>query len=168
MPKDIVRDFGLLTLGTRLRRVGELLQANTQEVIREFELTIPAAQYPFLAALNRDAPLTVGELAEAVGITQPGATRTIGQMADAGLVEISVADDDQRRRKISLTQAGQELATFSQTTVWPSIEAAVRDLCGDLDGPILDQLAAIEDGLGEQTLLQRTRKTRDKDNEPRS
>jgi DNA-binding MarR family transcriptional regulator len=158
MPRDIVRDFGLLTLGTRMRRIGELLQANTQEVIRAFELTIPASQYPFLAALERDGPLTVGDLAAIVGITQPGATRTIGQLAEAGLVEISVADDDQRRRQVSLTQAGRDLVSFSQQTVWPKIEAAVRDLCGDLQGPLLDQLAAIEDGLGERTLLQRTLK----------
>jgi hypothetical protein len=30
------------------------------------------------------------------------------------------------------------------------------DLCGDLDGPILDQLAAIEDGLTELPLARRS------------
>ena len=31
--------------------------------------------------------------------------------------------------------------------VWPRIQEAVADLCADLDGPLLEQLAAIEDGL---------------------
>ena len=161
MSRDIVRDFGYLTLGTRLRRLGELLQANTQAVMTEFGVTIPAAQYPFLAAIDRDGPLTVGELAEAVGITQPGATRTINQLVQAGLVEASVSDEDQRRRSITLTPAGQELVALSKQAVWPKVEAAVRDACADLDGPLLDQIAALEANLAAAPLLQRIHKQRE-------
>jgi hypothetical protein len=39
--------------------------------------------------------------------------------------------------------------------VWPRIRAAVADLCGDLDGPLLEQLAAIEDGLAAAPLDRR-------------
>lgn len=155
MQKDIVRDFGFLTLGSRLRRIGELLQADTQRIMQHFEIHIPAAQYPFLAALDRDGPLTVGELAVAVGITQPGATRTLGQLVESGLVEMSVSDEDQRRKQVSLTPAGRDLVAFSKRMVWPAVEAAVRDLCSNLDGPLLDQLSAIEDGLARRPLTDR-------------
>lgn len=161
MPQDIVRDFGFLTLGTRLRRLGEMVQANTQLIMQEYGMDIPAAHYPFLAALDRNGPLTVGELADVIGISQPGTTRTLGQLADAGLVDISVSDGDQRRKQVSLTKAGQNLVAFSTLSVWPRVEAAVRDLCADLDGPFLDQLAAIEDGLKMRPLIERA--TQDKE-----
>ncbi|MDK4735729.1 MarR family transcriptional regulator [Rhizobium sp. CNPSo 3490] len=155
MVEDVVRTLGLLCLGSRLRRIGERLQADTQHIIDEAELGIQAGQYPFLAAIDRTGPLTIGELAQSVGITQPGATRTIGQLLELGFVDMRPAPDDQRRRLVSLTDKGQELVNYSKATIWPRVAAAVADLCADLDGPILEQLAAIEDGLAEVPLKRR-------------
>ena len=42
---------------------------------------------------------------------------------------------------------GQELVDDAKRSVWPRVAAAVADLCGNLDGPILEQLATIEDRL---------------------
>lgn len=147
MTEDIVRTFGYLCLGSRFRRIGERLQADTQQIIQTFGVSIQAGQYPFLAAIDRSGPLTIGELAEAVGITQPGATRTLAQLADLGLVETRAADEDQRRRLVSLTETGRALIQRSKREIWPRIEDAVRDLCGDLAGPLLAQLASMEDRL---------------------
>jgi DNA-binding MarR family transcriptional regulator len=143
-------------MGSRLRRIGERLQADTQQVIDEAGLGIQAGQYPFLAAVDRAGPLTIGELAQAVGITQPGATRTTGQLLELGYVDMRPAPDDQRRRLVSLTAKGQDLVDHSKKVIWPRIAAAVADLCGDLDGPILEQLAAIEDGLAAAPLARRS------------
>ena len=147
MVEDVVRSFGFLTLGTRMRRIGEKLQADTQRIMDELGAPLQASQYPFLAAIDRLGPLTLGELAEAVGITQPGATRTVAQLVELGMLEAKQTPDDQRRRIISLSSEGKRLVASAKRDVWPRIRAAVADLCGDLDGPLLDQLAAIEDGL---------------------
>ncbi|TAV48719.1 MarR family transcriptional regulator [Rhizobium leguminosarum] len=155
MVEDVVRTLGFLCMGSRLRRIGERLQADTQQVIDEAGLGIQAGQYPFLAAIDRSGPLTIGELAQAVGITQPGATRTTGQLLELGYVDMQPAPDDQRRRLVSLTDKGQDLVDHSKKVIWPRIAAAVADLCGDLDGPILEQLAAIEDGLAAVPLARR-------------
>jgi len=50
---------------------------------------------------------------------------------------------------------GQRLVDEAKEAIWPRIEAAVADLCGKLDGPLLDQLAAIEDGLAALPLNRR-------------
>ena len=147
MVEDVVRVFGFLTLGTRMKRIGERLQADTQKIMDELGAPLQASQYPFLAAVDRLGPLTVGDLAEAIGITQPGATRTVGQLVELGMLESEPAPDDQRRRIVSLTKEGKRLVATAKRQVWPRIRDAVADLCGDLDGPLLDQLAAIEDGL---------------------
>lgn len=161
MPHDIVKDFGYLTLGTRLRRLGEMVQANTQLIMQEHGIDLPAAHYPFLAAIDRNGPLTVGELADVIGISQPGATRTIGQLAEAGFLDLSVSDGDQRRKQVSLTKAGQDLVDYSTRDVWPGVEAAVRDLCANLDGSFLEQVAAIEDGLKLHPLIERMNKNKE-------
>ena len=155
MVEDVVRAFGFLTLGTRMKRIGERLQADTQKIMDELGAPLQASQYPFLAAVDRLGPLTVGDLAEAIGITQPGATRTVGQLVELGMLESEPAPDDQRRRIVSLTREGKRLVATAKRQVWPRIRDAVADLCGDLDGPLLDQLAAIEDGLAAAPLDRR-------------
>lgn len=155
MVEDIVRSLGFLCLGSRFRRIGERLQADTQQIIEELGVTLQAAQYPFLAAIDRAGPLTIGELAQAVGITQPGATRTVSQLLELGYVDMQASAEDQRRRLISLAPKGQALVDYSKRSVWPRIEQAVRELCGELSGPILEQLVAIEDGLAEAPLARR-------------
>ncbi|MDI7860836.1 MarR family transcriptional regulator [Rhizobiaceae bacterium n13] len=155
MPQDIVRDLGFLCLGSRFRRIGERLQADTQQIIEERGVSLQAGQYPFLAALDLSGPLSIGELAQTVGITQPGATRTVAQLLELGFVDMQPSEEDQRRRLVSLTAKGQALVDYSRRSVWPVIAAAVGDLCGDLDGPLLEQLATIEDRLAEAPLARR-------------
>jgi DNA-binding MarR family transcriptional regulator len=155
MVEDVVRSFGFLTLGTRMKRIGERLQADTQRIMDDLGAPLQASQYPFLAAIDRLGPLTIGELADAIGITQPGATRTVAQLVELGMLESEQARDDQRRRIVSLTKEGKRLVATAKRDVWPRIREAVADLCADLDGPLLDQLAAIEDGLAAQPLQRR-------------
>jgi DNA-binding MarR family transcriptional regulator len=155
MVEDVVRSFGFLTLGTRMKRIGEKLQADTQRIMDELGAPLQASQYPFLAAIDRLGPLTVGELAEATGITQPGATRTVALLVELGMLDTEQAADDQRRRIVSLSKEGKRLVAAAKRDVWPCINAAVTDLCGGLDGPLLDQLAAIEDGLAAASLDRR-------------
>lgn len=145
--EDVVRSLGHLTLGSRLKRIGERLQAQTQRILDAYELPIQAAQFPVLAAIDRLGPLTIGELAEAVGVSQPGATRTVGQLADAHLVTTTQSTDDQRRKSVSLTSDGRRIVDTGKHAVWPLIEAAVKELCGRSSRPLLEHLAVIEDGL---------------------
>ena len=155
MVNDVIRELGHLTLGTRLKRIGERLQAQTQLILDAHEVPIQAAQFPFLAAIDRLEPLTVGQLAEAVGVTQPASTRALAQLAEAGLVAVASASDDQRRKAITLTKAGKRIVEVGKRDVWPLIEGAVKDVCRKLSGTLLDQLAALEDGLGEASLDRR-------------
>ncbi len=69
--EDIVRTLGYLCLGTRLKRIGEQVQADTQRIMEQRGVTLQAGQYPLLAAIDRLGPLSIGELAEALGVTQP-------------------------------------------------------------------------------------------------
>ncbi len=150
--EDVVRALGYLTLGTRFKRIGERLQAHTQRILDAHDLAVPAGQFPFLAALDRSGELTIGELADAVGVTQPGATRAVAQLSEAGYVTIGSVARDQRRKPVVLSAKGKRLVDAGKRTAWPLVEGAVRDLCEKLDGPLLEQLAALEDALGAEPL----------------
>ncbi|WP_075289781.1 MarR family winged helix-turn-helix transcriptional regulator [Pararhizobium arenae] len=156
MVEDVVKSLGFLAMGTRMKRIGERLQADTQVLLEAMELPVGAGQCPLLAAIDMLGPLTIGELAEALGITQPAITRSVNQLADLGYLAVKPAEDDQRRRIVHLTEQGRRLVERAKAEIWPRIEAAVRDLCGGLSGPFLEQLAAVEGGLAARSLKQRS------------
>jgi DNA-binding MarR family transcriptional regulator len=156
--QDVVRQLGHLALGTRLKRIGERLQAQTQLIIDAHEVPIAAAQWALLAAIDRGSPATVGDLADAVGVTQPAATRALAQLAEAGHVDIAVASDDLRRKSVTLTKQGAKLVELGKARVWPVIEAAVKDLCRGMSGSLLEQLDALEDNMADKPLDKRARR----------
>lgn len=148
MVEDVVRILGYGTLGSRLKRIGEKLQTQTQEVAAELAGTdIPTPHYPVLAALDRNGSMSIGELAKALGQTQPGVTRMINKMKADCLVEAQQDTGDKRVSKIALTPDGRELVEHFKRTLWPVILLAVQNACAELDPSFLDQLARLEDAL---------------------
>ena len=142
--QDILAEGGHLFLGSRLKRLGERMQADVSRVVAAAGLPIQPSQYPILAALDLHGPMTVGMAAERLGLSQPAITRALSRLIDLGLVASSRGRSDQRRRTIALTAAGEKALAQSKREVWPRIEAAVTAMCARLDGPLLDQLATIE------------------------
>lgn len=57
------------------------------------------------------APLSVSELAEAVGVDQPRASRLVQQAVEMGLVRREADPNDARRTRIALTEQGQALVS---------------------------------------------------------
>jgi DNA-binding MarR family transcriptional regulator len=160
MIEDVVKELGYLTLGTRLKRLGERLQAQTQVVLEDADVAIPASHFPLLAALERLGAMNVGELTEAVGMSQPGVTRLLDKLEAEGLVRSTQLADDKRVRTIALTRSGRQLISRSQRTVWPMIEAAVADACAGPAHPLLAALAALEDALAAVPLSSRAERLR--------
>ena len=159
MIKDVVKELGFLTLGTRFKRIGEALQAQTQALLTQHGIDMPAAHFPLLAALDWHGALGVGELSQAVGVSQPVVTRSLKGLEDSGLVQSEAVEGDRRVRKVALSTQGQALVQRAQREVWPLIEASVAQVCAPLDGPLLTQLAALEQGLTRTSLLQRSAAT---------
>lgn len=159
MITDIVRDLGHLTLGTRLKRLGERLQAQTEVLLGEAGIGLPASHCPLLAALDRLGALSVGELAQAVGISQPGISRMLENLQSDGLVASRRPAGDKRLRAVELTKAGRELISRSKRLAWPKVGAAVADACASGSGSLLAQLSALEEALAEAPLHVRAGRT---------
>ena len=147
---DILRDEGAIFMGSRLKRLGERMQAGAARVIADAGLPMQPAHMPVLAALDGRA-MTVGELVQAVGVSQPGVTRAVGQLVDLGLAR-SATGEDQRQRAISLTPAGEAAMARARHLVWPRLAAAVETACEGDAGDLLSRITRIEDAIAETPL----------------
>jgi DNA-binding MarR family transcriptional regulator len=68
-----------------------------------------ATQYTALQLLDSVPNLTTTELADALGIDQTTATRTLALIKKAGLASDSVGRDDRRQRRWAVSSQGQAL-----------------------------------------------------------
>ena len=149
---DLIAEEGLLFLGSRLKRLGERLQGDVARIVEAAGLPVQPAHYPLLATLDRRSPMTVGELAVAVGSSQPAVTRLLGRLAELGLVDTARSASDARQRAVALTDAGRALVARSKLEVWPQVDAAVGEMA---DSGLLASLAALEASLSASSLHQR-------------
>jgi DNA-binding MarR family transcriptional regulator len=154
--EDVVKSLGHLALGTRLKRLGERLQAQTEVVLARAGFDLPAGHFPLLAALDQLGSLSVGGLTEALGVSQPGVTRMLDKLQAEGLVRSVQSEDDRRVRSIELTRAGRQLVANAKRTAWPRVEAAVADACSGPADKLLMALAALEEALAQKPLSART------------
>ncbi|MBX3610802.1 MAG: MarR family transcriptional regulator [Hydrogenophaga sp.] len=159
MSTDIVKELGLLTLGSRLKRLGERLQGQTQVLLDAQGLGVPASHQPLLAALARADALSVGELVQALGVSQPGVTRQLGNLQAAGLVQAWQGGEDLRLRRMRLTEAGRSYVALAEATAWAAIRAAVTDACAGQGEALLGHLDALEQALDAQDLATRQHQT---------
>jgi DNA-binding MarR family transcriptional regulator/N-acetylglutamate synthase-like GNAT family acetyltransferase len=154
---DVLKERSALFLGSRLKRLAERMQGDVIRVAEGAGLAIQPSQYSLLATLDRYGPRTIGELTQAMELSQPAVTRMAAKLAEMGLVSIDRLHKDQRHKTVSLTEAGVADLERSKLYVWPQVEAAVRELLAGLGGPFLDQITAIERLLAEAPLDQRAR-----------
>lgn len=150
---DLVAAMGPSFLGTRLKRLGEHLQANAAAVLADRGIPIQPGQVSVFAAL-RDGPRRVSEIVERIGMSQPGVTRAAGQLERLGLVEV-LPGQDQRTRLLAMTPAGEAVMARLTMEIWPGLANAVDAILTPLSGSLLDQVGGIEAALGEKPLLER-------------
>lgn len=157
---DFVAGLGYVAVGTRLRRLGERMQADVQEMLKANGVGVPASQMPLLACIAAHGPQGISAIAAALGVSQPAVTRTVNNLLKAGMVAIHTTDGDQRGRTVSLTPIGRRITAAVMAELAPAIGKAVEEIARDARGDLLKQLAHFEAELDKTPLLERMAKAR--------
>ncbi len=101
-------DTTLTDSAARLRmaivRTSRRLRQEAAGAVGELTPTSAAA----LATIERHGPLTPSELAEIERVKRPTATRTLGVLTEAGLVERTRDPEDGRSALVSITATGRD------------------------------------------------------------
>jgi len=84
------------------------------------------AQFGLMAQIAAAPDDTLGALAERTGLDQSTLSRNLRGLETAGLVEIAVAEEDQRRRAVWLTEQGARRLEAALPT-WYEAHAALAE-----------------------------------------
>jgi DNA-binding MarR family transcriptional regulator len=127
-----------------------LLQRADQELSAAFHARlgddgISVSEWRLLAVLGDGRPYGVSELATVTMLPQPTTTHAIGRLESDGLVERRSDDHDKRRRLVSLTPAGLQLAArltaaaaHHQAAVLATIDAEIGPALQTQLGRLID------------------------------
>jgi DNA-binding MarR family transcriptional regulator/GNAT superfamily N-acetyltransferase len=144
-----LQSYGGLLLGSRLKRLSELLYAGVDEVYRAHGVTLSSRAFPILFLLRDDGPLGVTELAARLGQSHPAVIKMSNKLLAAKLVAATHDGADERRRLLAITPKGRaQMARLEP--VWRAIVAAVADLTASAGVDLVATVSGCE-----RALLQR-------------
>ncbi|MBY0555750.1 MAG: MarR family transcriptional regulator [Burkholderiaceae bacterium] len=154
-------------LGTQLRHLIELLDGAVEASYAEADLPDYRPRFtPVMRVLSTRRQVTIGEIADVAGITQPAATQTVALMQKKGLLLIEPGPLDARQRIVSLSEKGHALLPRVQAC-WRATKMAADSLDAELDTPLSQCLAQAIEVLGQRTFGERIRSARaDVENQP--
>jgi DNA-binding MarR family transcriptional regulator len=112
-------------------------QARNRELRDAFDFGRGMGRVTLLLKLT-EGPLTLREIAESQGVDAPYATVIVDKLVDRGLAQRTPHPDDNRRKLVTLTDAGWDAATLAQG-ILARPPAAVADL-PDADLAALDEI----------------------------
>jgi DNA-binding MarR family transcriptional regulator len=134
-------------IGTQLRRVLELLDGDVAKVYLDLGLPEYRPRFsPIVRALVAAGPLSIRDVATAVGVTHSAASQTVAQLTKAGFVTLQPGADA-RQRIVQLTDRTRDLLPTIEAE-WQATTAAMSELDAELTAPlgqILTELVAAID-----------------------
>lgn len=141
-------------LGTRMRHILDLLEADVARVYADLGVTGYRPRFsPVVRALVSLGPLSIRDLAAAVGVTHSAASQTAAQMTRAGLLTLE-RGADARQRIARLTDRARDLLPVIEAE-WAATAAATAELEAELPAPLTDVLVCAERAVGSRPMRTR-------------
>jgi DNA-binding MarR family transcriptional regulator len=152
--RDYIRQRGAAAFGTRLRRLSERLDREVQAIYRERAIAFEPRWFPIVTALHAHRMLSVGDLAELIGVTHAAVSQLRAELVVAGLVRTKPDRADQRRLLVELTADGKRMVT-RLSPLWTAITQATLLLCAEAAPDLLADIDRIESALDARSLKSR-------------
>jgi len=102
-PERLVTDSVMIAL----RKIIRAIEMNSKKLIKRVGLTGP--QLVILQEISRSGRITVGDIAQAVSLSQATVTGILERMEKRGLLVRQRSDRDKRRIMVSITEIGKKI-----------------------------------------------------------
>lgn len=154
---DYIRGKGAAAFGTRMRRLSEQLDRQVQAIYRAHDAAFQPRWFPIVTALAERDCLSVGELAQLLGITHAAISQLRGELIAADLVRAKTDPADGRRQLLELSPAGKRAAA-RLAPLWSAIAEATAELLTSAAPQLLTELERVEAALEAEPMAARVRR----------
>lgn len=150
---------GRAVLGSRLRRLADLITADAGDVYRDYDLDMDPRWFPVFFMLTRKPDAAITELARDIGQSHAAVSQVVRQMCREGILSNTKCCEDSRVSRIALTAKGRAMAAKLDSQI-KDVDQAMSALFGDAGVDLWQNLDAIEYQLQDRPLRQRVKQSR--------
>jgi transcriptional regulator, marR family with acetyltransferase activity len=128
---------GILSLGSRLRWLSDMVTKEAGEIYKLYGLKIKPKWFPVLYMLFKGEDNSVTGIAKAIGQTHPSVSNLVKDLVAAGLVEEAKDGSDRRTTLVKLTGKRRSLKPLMT-----KVSEDVRTVVAAIDSKSTDKLWA--------------------------
>lgn len=140
-------------LGARLRRLSEAVDRDASKTYRLVDVDFEQRWFGVLNQIILNGPMSVNEIADALGITHVSVSQSRQSLEKAGYVTSRPDKNDGRRKEIILTDKGHDLIE-KLNPLWQALEKAAAEL-NEQAGDLVKLIDRAEAALETKTLYER-------------
>lgn len=118
---------GKVALGSRLRLMTAIITDDAAKIYESYGMNFLPKWFPVFYTLIEEREITITEIANEIGHSQPSVSKIVQEMIAAGLVEENLKSNDKRRNIVDLTLQGREFSKELKLQL-KDVEAAVDGL----------------------------------------
>ena len=158
---EFFNKVGKVALGSRLRLMTAVLTDDAAKIYESYGMNFLPKWFPVFYTLIEEKEMTITEIANEIGHSQPSVSKIVQEMIVAGLVEESSKSSDKRRNIVVLTAQGHEFAKELKLQL-KDVEAAVDGLITESSHNLWAALEEWEFLLGQKSLFKRVNEQKKK------
>lgn len=160
---DFFDKVGKVALGSRLRLMTASITDDATKIYELYGVDFMPKWFPVFYVLTEEREITITEIANEIGHSQPSVSKIVQEMITAGLVEENEKTNDKRRNIVVLTKQGLQLSKKIKLQCI-DVEAAVESLIAESNHNLWAALEEWEFLLEQKSLFKRVneqKKTRE-------
>jgi len=142
-----------LVIGTRLKRVYEMLGFDLDKIYKEAGLDFTVRHFPVVFALHNHKALNISELQKISVLTHSAISQTVKQLMERDMVTMNVGEDA-RSRIIHLTKKGEGIVE-NLLPIWEVVDVIIQEIRRESQNDLLLALNDFEANLHEKGFYQR-------------
>ncbi len=149
MNKDLVKDLGFRTLGTRLKRIADKMSHSARDMYKKLGMDIEPNWYLVLTLVKENDAVSIVEIARYLGFAHQSIVSMTNKMIKRGYLLSSKDENDLRRTVVRLTPKSEEILPEIEK-IWNHGEEVIAELL-DNNQELLKHLDVMEHRLNESS-----------------
>ncbi|MFC0780012.1 GNAT family N-acetyltransferase [Flavobacterium sp. HJSW_4] len=145
---------GKAALGSRLRLMTAIVTDDASRIYELYGVDFVPKWFPVFYTLAEEREITITEIANEIGHSQPSVSKIIQEMISAGLVQESEKTDDKRKNNVVLTEKGIAISQIVKQQL-KDIDVAIEGIISEAKHNLWAALEEWEFLLEQKSLIKR-------------
>ncbi len=143
---DLLQTLGEIGLGSRLKRISDLLMKETQLLYKNQNIDFDPYLFPTFNTIIKLKKTTNTEIRELLHITQPAVTQNLNKLLKQELIELKIDEFDKRKKWMTLSNKGEKLFNQLQP-IWKILDKTVKQYTVFKADSLLEHLNYFEESI---------------------